>query len=209
MSGFIPRGYISIHEAVDRIERERFGSEPQRASSEQFGALAASMARLSRAFAGEETPRDKAENHLLDMLANGDMPAEAIGEDGSPNRLPVELWRGRDRLAALREGNAPGFGAVVVSERALSAALAGETLLLAQKMPAKPRSAGGRPPTHDWDEFTAELVEVMALDKGYITRTELRARMKNWAAEHMEPQPDDRTIEKKIDRLVRPNLTSD
>ncbi len=71
------------------------------------------------------------------------------------------------------------------------------------------RRKGGRPPRDDWDLFAAEVVRVMALDAGSIGRTELRRHMKLWAGKNMDPQPNDRTIERKVDALVAASLTAD
>ena len=64
------------------------------------------------------------------------------------------------------------------------------------------RNAGGRPPRADWKHFDQQTVRIVALDGGHLTRTELRRRMKAFAAENMTDPPDDRTIDKRLDVLV-------
>ena len=67
----------------------------------------------------------------------------------------------------------------------------------------KPRRSnrGGRPPG-DWTKFDREMIRIIALDAGYLTSTELRKRMKDWAPGHMAKPPADRTIDRHITNLV-------
>jgi hypothetical protein len=67
---------------------------------------------------------------------------------------------------------------------------------------ARDRNSGGRPPRADWKRFDQQTVRIIALDGGHLTRTELRKRMKAFAAENMTEPPDDRTIERRLDDLV-------
>ena len=54
--------------------------------------------------------------------------------------------------------------------------------------------------------LTREVNRVLALDGGHISRTQLKGRMKTWAAQNMKPTPDDRTIGRKADELVAPDV---
>ena len=74
--------------------------------------------------------------------------------------------------------------------------------------PNTPRR-GGRPATHNWDEFTRELTLFVGLDGGNVTRLELRKHMKEWAAVNWKAPPDERTIERKLDDLVSPQVYTD
>jgi hypothetical protein len=64
----------------------------------------------------------------------------------------------------------------------------------------------GKPERDDWVAFDREMFRRMALDGGNITRREFRRNMKDWAGQNMEPDPDDRTIERRIDRLIPNDL---
>jgi hypothetical protein len=64
------------------------------------------------------------------------------------------------------------------------------------------RNAGGRPQRADWQLFDQQTVRHVAVNKGSLTRTELRKQMKHWAATNMPDPPDDRTIERRLDYLV-------
>jgi hypothetical protein len=46
------------------------------------------------------------------------------------------------------------------------------------------------------------MMRRVALDGGHLTRREFRRVMKEWAARHMDPAPDDRTVERRIDARV-------
>jgi hypothetical protein len=65
-----------------------------------------------------------------------------------------------------------------------------------------PRSRGGRPPQHDWDEFWIEVVSYAA-EKGLFRedRLELQQHMQEWTAQHWEQPPDPATIRVRLRRL--------
>jgi hypothetical protein len=67
---------------------------------------------------------------------------------------------------------------------------------------SRQRSSGGRPKRADWRLIDQETVREIALGRGRLTRTELRKRIKAFAAEHMTDPPDDRTIDRRLDDLV-------
>ena len=70
--------------------------------------------------------------------------------------------------------------------------------------PRQVKHSGGRPPKHDWDPFDQEVSLILARDGLHLTRTELRTRMKDWAAKNMPEPPDDRTIDRHLDAKVSP-----
>ncbi len=61
------------------------------------------------------------------------------------------------------------------------------------------RNKGGRPEREDWISFDREMMRPLALDGGNLSRTAFRRAMKDWAAHNMQPVPDDRTIDRRID----------
>jgi hypothetical protein len=65
--------------------------------------------------------------------------------------------------------------------------------------PAPKRRAGGRPERDDWPVFDQEMMRRLALDGGNLTLRAFKRAMKDWAAQNMDPAPDDRTIERRID----------
>lgn len=65
---------------------------------------------------------------------------------------------------------------------------------------------GGRPPREGWAAFQREVTRRLALDGGNLTRTAFRREMKDWVGRNMLHPPDERTIERKIDDLVLPEL---
>lgn len=62
----------------------------------------------------------------------------------------------------------------------------------------------GRPPSFDWDEFWAEVVLRLGWrDLDRTARAKLVADMKDWFLLKDEPLPDDRTVERKFEKLRR------
>jgi hypothetical protein len=75
------------------------------------------------------------------------------------------------------------------------------------KSGAQGRNKGGRPPREDQERFNQEVTSRLALDGGNMTLTQFRKQMKDWADENLKPEPpDDRTVERWIDKLVPPGL---
>jgi hypothetical protein len=64
------------------------------------------------------------------------------------------------------------------------------------------RHRGGRPQRGDWENFDKEVTRSLALDGGYLTRTSFRRLMKEWATQNMNPAPDERTVVRRLDKLV-------
>jgi hypothetical protein len=64
------------------------------------------------------------------------------------------------------------------------------------------RNKGGRPERDDWLSFDQEVMRRLALDGGNLTLSAFKRGMKDWAGQNMDPVPDDRTIERRIDRRV-------
>lgn len=124
MPGFIPTGFISLDDAVDRVCRERRG-EPralpaidapaksrfpvQRAERppawrDAFRAAAGTLARIQR---GESDPRGDAEGALLRAFAEPALPAYLQPDDGGePVPVPVAVWRRDDGAEAFRTSRA-------------------------------------------------------------------------------------------------------
>lgn len=71
--------------------------------------------------------------------------------------------------------------------------------------PEKPsrKGIGGRPDVYYWGDFDHALIRQLVSEALNLSRLKIRKDMKDWAAEKMgEHPPDDRTIERHIDRLV-------
>jgi hypothetical protein len=77
------------------------------------------------------------------------------------------------------------------------------------RQPASRRGNGGRPRRGDWPTFSRQLIRVLTLDGGDITRTDLKRQMKDWAGQHMDPMPSERSIEREVDQLVEPGIIPD
>jgi hypothetical protein len=141
--------------------------------------------------------------------------------DGQAKVLPTEVWRTEDGTKALVAGTTvlitrpflpPANRPVFLSEIHLRCwadlalpAGADSSPNVGRNEPAgvrRTRNQGGHPARDDWVLFDQEVMRLFALDGGDLTRTELRKRMKNWAAQNMTNPPDDRTIERHLDRLV-------
>ena len=72
--------------------------------------------------------------------------------------------------------------------------------LQTEVQPSAPkRRAGGRPERDDWPLFDREMMRRLALDGGSLTLRAFKREMKEWAAQNMDPAPDDRTVERRID----------
>jgi hypothetical protein len=71
--------------------------------------------------------------------------------------------------------------------------------------PEKPsrKGIGGRPDVYGWTAFDQALIRQLVREALNLSRLKVRKDMKDWAAGNMEKDlPDDRTIERHIDRLV-------
>jgi hypothetical protein len=71
--------------------------------------------------------------------------------------------------------------------------------------PEKPsrKGIGGRPDVYGWAAFDQALIRQLVREALNLSRLKVRKDMKDWAAGNMEKDlPDDRTIERHIDRLV-------
>jgi hypothetical protein len=71
--------------------------------------------------------------------------------------------------------------------------------------PEKPsrKGIGGRPDVYGWTAFDQALIRQLVREALNLSRLKVRKDMKEWAAKKMgENPPDDRTIERHIDRLV-------
>lgn len=75
--------------------------------------------------------------------------------------------------------------------------------------PPETKSRGGRPPKFDWQPFATEMMRRLALDGGDVTRTELKRAMREWSAEHFDPAPDPRSVERMVDHLLPDGITPD
>jgi hypothetical protein len=82
-------------------------------------------------------------------------------------------------------------------------------LAVNSKPPPRRPSVGGRPSRADWQPFDQQAVRIIGLDGGNLTRTELRKRMKAFAADKMTDPPDDRTIDRRLDYLVPADLLAE
>lgn len=70
----------------------------------------------------------------------------------------------------------------------------------------KQRAAGGRPPIHKWKPFYDEVIRLLYIDRGQLTTGDLRRQMKQWTAFKMRTAPEERTIEREIDKILPPDL---
>jgi hypothetical protein len=78
----------------------------------------------------------------------------------------------------------------------VAATIAGPTPTPVASAPLK-RDKGGRPEREDWASFDREMMRRLALDGGDLTLPAFKRGMKDWAAENMDPVPDDAPIEVK------------
>lgn len=69
--------------------------------------------------------------------------------------------------------------------------------------PAQYRNLGGRPKKFDWRSFNHALTRYAVLDADNLTLTNVRKHMRDWASDHMGPEPpEDRTMERHIDDIL-------
>jgi hypothetical protein len=102
-------------------------------------------------------------------------------------------WLAANGRVGFRPGTAAWREGAVAAPAPMSVAPAG---------PAE-RNKGGRPPREDMESFNKEVTRRLALDGGNTTLTQFRKEMKNWADDKMKPAPpDDRTIDRWLDKLV-------
>jgi hypothetical protein len=96
--------------------------------------------------------------------------------------------------AALQRRFAPQAAAAVVSEDVSPAAAGLQTTSLTPRR----RDKGGRRERNDWALFDREMLRRASLDSGDSSLRAFKREMKDWAALNMDPVPDDRTIDRRI-----------
>jgi hypothetical protein len=168
----------------------------------------------------------KARSRIRQALGHGVLTAVALLPDGTIQELQPHPWRTEAGATALTTGTLavvvdplvpPAACDVFLSEVAFrkwdhsvpgvrvpqpDASTNAPASDGSPSVSARRRSAGGRPQRDDWWLFDREVNRIVGIDGGYLTRTELRRRMKLWAAQHMAEPPDDRTIDRRTDRSV-------
>jgi hypothetical protein len=82
------------------------------------------------------------------------------------------------------------------------ARMPGGPVRVAPSVAVPPDGKRGPRPPEDRDAFNLEVGRRLALDGGNVRRTQFLTEMKQWAANKLEPVPDDRTIERWFNRIV-------
>jgi hypothetical protein len=158
----------------------------------------------------------EAEAAVLAALRGGKLTAHGTPQAGDPRAMEPRDWRGlmlqEEPAGTLIVQPARDIGQRwqnVTVPRAAVVALwpaAGASPTTPQPAPSAPqpkqRNKGGRPERDDWQPFDYEVSRRLALDGGNQTFTAFRRAMREWAAEHMDQLPDDRSIDRRIDARV-------
>lgn len=113
MADFIPSGYVTIEQAVDRIGKglmphDWLGHETdllrRDSSVTEAGAAAGTRATTTKTQAGR---LNRAVNHLRRVLRAGDVKAVVARDDGEVHGFPPSLWAKPEVRAVFRSGELP------------------------------------------------------------------------------------------------------
>ena len=156
---------------------------------------------------------DKAEGALLAALRAGKLSAHGKPYGGDMRAMEPRDWRGLI-LHEQQPGTVIAVPAKEIGQRWWNVTIPRPEIIAewpsrenSDKPPSPPetdvkpkvQNKGGRKERDDWLPFDHEVVRRLALDSGNLTLTAFRRIMKQWAADNMQPVPDDRSIERRID----------
>lgn len=146
---------------------------------------------------------------LLTRLKAGQVEARGFvqGAASSSVTISAEWWR--DAVVNLDEGSAEAHGVKYSGVMVAWPAARPVEPAPAPAVPARSKAKGGRPTQHDWKPFATEMMRLLALDGGNMSRTELKRSMLNWCALKYEEPAANRTIEKMVDELLPPDILPD
>jgi hypothetical protein len=162
----------------------------------------------------------EAEAAFLASLRAGKLTAYGTPQAGDPREMEPRDWRGL-LLHERPHGTLIAEPSGAIGQRWENVTLPRDAVVILwppQNAPDSPSAApvhavkparqnkGGRRERDDWQPFDHEIARRLALDGGDLTLTKFRRMMKEWAAENMQPVPDDRTIERRIDARAPPDV---